>query len=250
MEFVTLNTRRYVRFAGLAALPGLAHAWSLRPTDVGPRTGAGDAPAAAARADLVRDLGGDPDRLTYALQVHGRGLALVDAATPPGAVAEVDALVTTQVGRPLMTFSADCPLIVVYDPGRRVLGMVHASWRCTVARATRQLVETMVARGGCEPVDLWAGIGPSAGPCCYEVQEDVRAAARASLPEADRFFPTRGGRMTFDLWTANRAELLAAGLRDERIEVTDLCTMCRADLFFSYRREGRTGRFELAAVMV
>jgi copper oxidase (laccase) domain-containing protein len=84
---------------------------------------------------------------------------------------------------------------------------------------------------------LLAGVGPSAGPTRYEVGEEVYEAA-AGLPERERFFPRRDGRLYFDLWEANRSQLVFAGVSPENIEVAGICTISRTDLFYSYRREG------------
>ena len=98
--------------------------------------------------------------------------------------------------------------------------------------------------------DLRAGIGPSAGPCCYEVKDDVREAARM-LAGATELFPQRDGRMYFDLWRANRNQLVARGVNSVSIEIAGICTMCRNDMFFSFRREGAgCGHFALMAALV
>jgi hypothetical protein len=101
------------------------------------------------------------------------------------------------------------------------------------------------------PDDLIAAICPSAGPCCYEVGPDVRAAAEEALDSADRFFqprPDAADKWLFDLWAANRAQLRSAGLAGDDIHVAEVCTLCRNDLFSSHRKEGlAAGRF-LAAI--
>lgn len=148
-----------------------------------------------------------------------------------------------------MTFSADCPLLLVYGSSPAVLGVAHASWRCTVAAIARRLVDFMSGALHCAPSTLRAGIGPSAGPCCYEVKEDVHQAA-AGLPARETLFEKRDGRVYFDLWRANREQLLAAGLLAENIEIAGICTMCRTDLFYSFRREGSgCGHFGLMAAL-
>jgi hypothetical protein len=247
MELLHIEDRRHLLFPELRALPGLVHAVTTRPQDLRPGA-VGERPCpppAIARA--LNDLRLDPAAARYGLQIHGAEVVFVDTACPAGPIAGVDALVTTMPGVPLLAFSADCPLILLYDPRRRVLALVHASWRCTVAQLVVRALELMQTRGGSQPSDLHAGISPSAGPCCYEVQDDVVQAAQA-LPPAARCFPTRDGRRYFDLWSANTALLTGAGVPAAQIEVAGLCTMCRTDLFHSYRREGAgCGRFALVA---
>jgi copper oxidase (laccase) domain-containing protein len=200
-------------------------------------------------------------------QVHGD---VVKVVTRGGLAGEADGLVTNTRGLGLLGRSADCPLVLavgpVIDPGndvavsaaggrrrytgrRRnrswVVGMAHASWRSTVGGITGRLVATMVDRFGVKPTDIIAGICPSAGPCCYEVGPEVAAAATAALgPTASEFLPRRDGRLFFDLWQANVDQLRRAGLSDDHIHQAGVCSICRCDLFPSYRIEGgAAGRF-------
>lgn len=249
MRFFHVGDRRYTQFERLAQEAGLAHAFSTRPHDVSARVDEQAGERAARRAAMAADLGLDPVRLHHCEQIHRTQLAVIDASAAPGRYEGFDALVTDQPGAALMTFSADCPLVLLFDPRRRALGMAHASWRCTTALITRQLVLAMQTHFGCRPGDLLAGVGPSAGPEQYEVGEDVYAAA-AGLPRREQLFPRRDGRMVFDLWEANRLLLIESGVRPEHIELAGLCTMTRTDLFYSYRREGPgCGHFGLMAAL-
>lgn len=247
MHLFSIGAARYAQFERLRHAAGLMHAFTTRPDDVSARSDALAPQRAARRARMARDLGFDPARLAWCVQVHDTRLAQVDARHAPGPLEGFDALLTDLPATPLMTFSADCPLLLVHDPVRRAVGLAHASWRCTVARMAALLIERMRAAFGCDPARLLAGIGPSAGPCCYEVREDVRAAA-ADLPDHDALFPRRNGRMYFDLWEANRRQIAASGVPDSQIEVACFCTMCRTDVFYSFRREGPgCGHFGLMA---
>ena len=202
---------------------------------------------AARRRQMALDLELDAEAIAYCVQVHRTELAVIDGSTAAGPRAGVDGLLTIQPGTTLMTFSADCPLVLAYDPLRPAVGMVHASWRCTVAGATRGLIDAMSRSFDCDPKNILAGIGPDAGPCCYEVGAEVYEAA-AGLEQRDAVFCARGGRLLFDLWSANQAQLLAAGVRTENIETAAVCTLCRNDLFYSYRIEGAgCGHFGLMA---
>ncbi len=249
MRFVEIAGRRYAQFAKLADQPGLLHAFSTRPQDVSARDDA-DAPARAQRrAQMAQDWGVSPERLHYCVQVHQPRRRRITHASPTGPQESIDALYSDAHGAGLMTFSADCPLVLVFDVRRAVVAMVHASWRCSVAQATRLLIADLRAEFGCDPRELQAGIGPSAGPCCYEVKADVWEAA-ANLPRRESLFLQRGGRLYFDLWLANRTQLECAGLPSENIELSEICTMCRTDLFYSFRREGPgCGHFGLLAAI-
>jgi len=247
MKFVTIGDRRYTRFDRLAGESGLSHLFTTRPHSIS----ANGRPDDVANREIVSGaLGSSPDRLNYCRQVHEPGIVHVNAEQPGGVLRATDGVFTNDPNRGLMTFSADCPLVLAYDPGRRAVGIVHASWRCTVAHATRRLIGQMCDELGCWPANMLAGIGPSAGPCCYEVKGDVYEAA-GSLADRNRFFHRDGDRMTFDLWSANRAQLVAAGIPESSVEIAGQCTICdNGQIFYSYRREGPgCGHFALAAML-
>jgi hypothetical protein len=180
--------------------------------------------------------------VAYLRQVHG---GTVLEARAGGLAGDGDALVTDVPSLGLMGVSADCPIILAADRGGTAIGMAHASWRGTVRLIAERLVAELVARYGVSPSDVVACIGPSAGPDRYEVGQDVVDAARAGIgPRADGFFIRRQGRTYFDLWSANRDQLMAAGVPPDSVHVAGICTIARNDLFPSYRVEGaRAGRF-------
>lgn len=247
LEFFSIENCRYAQFTRLAREPGLAHAFSTRPQDVSARRDGRQAERGARRAQMAMDLGFDPQRLCYCVQVHETRLAVIDRLAAGGPLEGIDAAVTNIRGVPLMTFSADCPLILAYDPVRKVVGVAHASWRCTTALTTRRLIQIMCRKCDCRPGDILAGVGPSAGPCCYEVKQDVWDAAE-DLPDRDSAFQQREGRLYFDLWRANESLLLSAGVGRENIEIAGECTMCRNDVYYSFRKEkAGCGHFGLMA---
>lgn len=249
MRFIERNGRRYAQFEQLGGEPGLTHAFSTRPFDLSARIDA-DAPRRSERrANMARDFDLNPARLHYCVQIHQTHIANIERGSSPDRLEGFDAAITQDTAAALMTFSADCPLILAYDPVQRALGMAHASWRCCVAGIAGALVCALCERFGCEPENLLAGIGPSAGPGQYEVKQDVYDAA-AQLKNRDDFFTRRGGRMFFDLWRANRSQLEQAGIRTGNIECAEICTMTHNDVFYSFRREGRgCGHFALIAAL-
>lgn len=244
----TVRNRRYLQFDRLRGQVGLVHAITTAPQNLNPAEDATD-PAGAQRArdQAVRDVGLAPDKLCFARQIHQTRIGVIDEPRGGGPIAQTDALITNLPHTPLMSFSADCPLLLIYDPQRHVVATVHAGWRCIVAGLPRLVLSVLGSRFGTRPADLLVGVGPGAGPCCYEVGEDIRAAARA-IPDADACFQPAGDRYKFDLWRACRAQLVAGGVRPDRVENADLCTICRADLFPSFRRDGAaSSRFALVA---
>ena len=187
----------------------------------------------------------------WARQVHG-ATSLIADGQPPGQVGEADVLITARPGIPLAVFTADCLAVVLAEPERRVLAVAHAGWRGTVAGVLGRLVQTLAERFAVRPARLRAAIGPSIGPCCYEVDEPVVGPLRAAFPgDWERWAAAAGpaGKWRLDLWRANADQLVAAGVPAAAIANPRLCTGCRRDLFFSYRKEGRTGRLAALACL-
>jgi YfiH family protein len=163
-------------------------------------------------------------------------------------VGQGDALVTAATGVFLNMRFADCAPILLHDPVRKAVGLAHAGWRGTVKNVAGATVQAMVNDLGCMPHNITAVIGPAIGPCCYQVGEDVIQAVQAALPhpsvgKATPLFSRRNGHYAyFDLWEANSRQLAGAGVG--QVIVSELCTACRTDQFFSHRAErGKTGRF-------
>jgi YfiH family protein len=144
---------------------------------------------------------------------------------------------------------ADCQPILLYDPVRHVLGLIHAGWRGVALGIAGRAVETMQETFGSRPGDLVAGLGPAIGPCCYTVGQNVAAAMGYALPDWSKVMhPLQEGAWQFDLPGANAQQLKAAGVR--RAEQAGLCTACHTDEFFSHRGDnGHTGRFAVAAYL-
>jgi YfiH family protein len=179
-------------------------------------------------------------------QIHGDVVHAVDAR--PTDTLHGDAVVSAAPGLPISVFTADCTPVLLHDPRTGAVGAVHAGWRGTVAHVAVRAVEQMVARFGADPADIVAAIGPAIGPCCFEVGPEVVEAARsAPWPGWDDAVVERSPRDHFDLFAANEGQLLAAGLAPAHVFNSRLCTSCRADMFYSYRRDaGRTGRLQAA----
>lgn len=229
----------------------------------------GDDPEAVTenRARAVAVVGGTLDDLVAAEQVHGDRVEVVSvdhrgrgARGQSGSIPGADALITADPGAVLSMYFADCVPIFLVGPARRdaqaggpayVGGLAHAGWKGTVARIGQRTVEAMASSYAVRPEEVVCVIGPSIGPCCYEVDEPVLGPLRRVFPEQwETLIQPRlggkvgpGGKAMLNLWEANRLALLAAGVRAENIVVAGLCTACRTDLFYSYRAErGRTGR--------
>ena len=152
---------------------------------------------------------------------------------------DVDGLVTDMPDVTLVTFFADCVPLYFLDKKNRAIGLSHSGWRGTVKRMGQKTLETMAEAFGTRPEDVTACIGPSICMDCYEVGGEVIEEFAAEFPEAvhDRlFYKKENGKYMLNLWEANRIVLTDAGIREENLSVTDICTHCNPELLFSHRR--------------
>lgn len=206
----------------------------------------GDAPAAVQENNrrMLHSLSLQDSAVCTVWQVHGVDTVIANSPAPSRKwLNRADAMVTAQRGTTLSMRFADCVPILLYDPHAEVVGMVHAGWRGTLEGAQLSAVQTMVEAFGCLPANIQAGIGPSIGPDCYQVGEEVVAAAQELFPSLEGIIRrAEDGSAYLNLWEANRRLLQQAGL--EQIEVAAICTATNTAEFFSHRAEqGKTGRF-------
>ncbi len=211
-------------------------------------------------------------------QVHGADVAIYDSHEEwrtdwayssyyerpwtPQSIRKADALITKEHRAVLALSFADCVPILLYDPVEQVIGLVHGGWRGTARGIVVATLEAMNEYSGCQPGNIYVGIGPAIAPCCYEVSETVqklflgqmqfetmpvRERYRDLIKEAVVFstlaLPDKTS-LRLDLQATNRNQLLLAGVLPEHIETMEICTGCNVDRFFSHRKEeGKTGRF-------
>ena len=162
----------------------------------------------------------------------------------------VDGLITNEKNVTLTTFYADCVPLFFLDPERRAIGLAHAGWRGTVAKMGAEMVKAMAREFGSSPKELLAAVGPSIGPCCFEVDAPVynEFAALTEIRPHEFIVEKGGGKYIIDLWEANRRILMEAGVPSQNIEVAQLCTKCNAQWLWSHRASGGK-RGGLAAMM-
>jgi YfiH family protein len=272
----TLKTEdglRILQLAPFAKIPWLVHGFSTREGGVSASDGENvlnlsftdwdsRENVAKNRAAFQNSVGGKSLSLVALKQVHSDAIQIFHA---PDSVRVGDASATAHPGLLLAIQTADCVAILLVDPRKRAVAAIHAGWRGTLARITQKAVGAMQREFSSRPSDLLAAVGPCIGPCCYEVGAELVTQFTSQFADAPEYFdePRTGDEpnplqwlnmrppghqpppkaVHLDLRKANRSQLLTAGLRAGNIFVSEFCTGCRKDLFFSYRKEGpRSGR--------
>lgn len=191
-------------------------------------------------------------------QTHTTNLRIVGKADAGKGItrerdySDVDGLLTDEPGVYLATFFADCVPLYFVDTRRKAVALAHSGWRGTVARMGQCVVERMREAYGTDPADLVAAVGPSICQECYEVSEDVADAFASAFHKAGQereiLFAKGGGKYQLDLWRANEIVLAEAGILEENIQVTDLCT-CHNDRYLFSHRASRGQRGNLGAFL-
>jgi YfiH family protein len=199
-------------------------------------------------AALAETLGVSPTDVVRVRQVHGRVVVVVRPGEAIGAPPDADAIVSTDPTRAIAVRVADCVPVLIADRGCRVVAAIHAGWRGTAAGVCGAAIDTIAALGAA-PADLVAAVGPSIGPCCYQVDRPVKAAFDASQPGAGSWFEADGpGRWRLDLWTATIDQLAAAGVPRASISTARLCTADNLSVCYSFRKERAEAGRMVAAI--
>jgi polyphenol oxidase len=271
----TSHGLRILQVPAFSKLPWLTHGFSTRPGGVSSVDGEHVLNLGAVDWDTRENvmlnrrrfqtaLGADALTLLPLSQFHSDVVCVFDSGVPEEPC-RGDASITSRPGLLLAVQTADCAPVLLVDPKKRAVAAVHAGWRGTLQRITEKTVGRMNMQFGSRPQDMLAAIGPCIGGCCYGVGTEVAAAFAAQFPSASEFFdelrtgdepnPLQWltmmppghqpppGKVLLDLRKANRSQLVEAGVRRQNIFASDLCTACRTDLLFSYRKErARSGR--------
>jgi polyphenol oxidase len=180
-------------------------------------------------------------------QVHGTEVVCTDSPRLLDAAHEkADAILTDRTDVTLFMRFADCVPILIYDPVKQVVGIIHAGWQGTVKRIVSHTIDVIQEKYQVDPANIIAGIGPSIGQCHYQVGEEVVEAVEFSFQDkAVDLIKNRNGHPFFDLWKANESLLRSSGVKN--IQTAGECTACHTDEWFSHRAEhGSTGRFAAA----
>lgn len=215
----------------------------------------GDCPETALknRERLASDIEIPLSDFTLAKQIHSGTVTIVTegmrgcgAADLNTAVEATDAMVSAVPRLCLTVLMADCVPLLLFDSQKRVVAAVHAGWQGTVKLIARNTVEILKQEFSCDPVNLLVGIGPSIGPCHYQIGPEVISQVKVMYGDTDSYISRESsdGKGYFDLWEANKQQIMEAGIPSQNIEVARICTFCNAHMFFSARHQkGSTGRF-------
>ncbi len=205
------------------------------------------------RKQLALSLGVPLDNFTIARQIHGCSVKIVTedlrgsgAFTYDTAISATDAMVTSIPGICLILLQADCVPVLFFDVKKKVIGIAHAGWRGTIGMVAQGTVRVLKEKFDCSPNDILVGIGPSIGPCCYVVGPEIVVQIEEVFQTKKGYIynETSDGKGYFNLWEANKIQLVQTGIPERNIEIARICTCCNHSQFFSYRyQKTETGRF-------
>lgn len=247
----------YVTFPALEKLPMIRHGFSTRLGGVS----AGDFSTmnlSFVRGDEEEAVVENYNRILAAMeveqthvifsdQVHDTIVHKVTKEDYPSAnpyekkLAGIDGLITNEAGVTLVTSYADCVPLYFVDPVHHAIGLSHSGWKGTVGKIGAKTIEAMTKEYQTNPEDVIAVIGPSICFDCYEISADVAHQFEAvfTKEEAQQMLQDKGnGKYQLDLWLANKLILQGAGIKEENITNSDICTCCNSTLFFSHRASG------------
>ena len=268
LKIIDKNDLVYIQFPKLQKIDFIRHTFSTR------HGGVSTGDAASMNLSFNKDscsenviknfeilcgaVGIDTANLVLSHQTHTNNVIVVNSShkgtgiTKPS-FCDVDGMITGKKNVALVTQYADCTPLVFCDVVKKVIATSHAGWRGTVKLIGKVTVEKMVSEFGCNPKDIIAGIGPAIGKCCYEVDDPViNEFKKLEGLEFDKFIiPKEKGKYMLDLAEANRQILVSAGIKNENIDVGDLCTCCNCKDLHSHRATGgKRGNLALIIQMV
>ena len=192
------------------------------------------------KSSFARELNVMERDLFFVNQVHDKEIRIINDSSINN-IEDYDGLMTASTGKVLCTCYADCVPLLFFDPVNRVVASVHSGWKGTIKFIGRDTVLKMAKEFNSKVGDILVGIGPSIGPCCFEVQEETYEQFRKKLSIGA--FEDKG-KLFVDLWNSNIYMLTQIGVKRENIECKGICTSCNSNRFYSYRKGDKdSGRF-------
>lgn len=192
------------------------------------------------KENLCKELNMNFENLTNNKQTHSDIVNIIKKEDI-GKIKEGDALVTNLKKTPLLVFVADCVPVAIVDTKKEAVALCHAGWRGTYSKITQKSIENMEKLYGTNPEDLVCVLGPSIGPCCYEVSKDLIEKFNTIITNRDeKFYIIKESKYYLDLWKVNELILTSCGVKKENIVNLNICTSCNSDKFHSYRKHNQT----------
>jgi YfiH family protein len=265
MISVIIKGMPVLQFTGLNSFPGLFHFSSLRVggtskdnySSLNLGLNSGDAPhnVLANRMKLCDALDIDSAKFVLPKQTHSATVKVIDPDffrfdehERKAFLNETDAVITNIEGVCVAIKTADCIPVLLFDPKRKVVAAIHAGWRGTIQNIVLKTIIKLTEEFGSQPADLFAGIGPSISPGVYEVGKEVWGQFAAEFYSDTA--PAQEDKKVLNLWKANHAQLIFAGVPSNQIETARICTLSDRERFFSARRDGpKTGRMATGIMM-
>ena len=259
-DIITGSKVKYITFKRLGDIPFIKHGFSTRfggvsegiysSLNLGLKTGDRPSNMKENIKRFMSEIGVNHKGLVIPDQVHGDVVRVVNGEDSgrdylkQGNYSGADGLVTDVPNIPLMATFADCVPIFFVDTVKKAIGIGHAGWKGTKLKIGKKIAQTMIDVYGSKVDEVVAVIGPSIGKCCYEVDDVVVKQFSKSFVDTSTFIFSEGqSEYRLDLREANRIALNEIGISDKNIVISNLCTGCNLDLFYSHRKEkGSTGR--------
>lgn len=252
------ENRRYFKSSLLESTGAVSHGFTTKlggascgkveGLNLGFRVGDNSAAVRENYKTVARDLEMPYKAIVASRQTHSTNIRVVTAddmgkgVSRESDIFDTDALITNCAQIPLVVFYADCVPILMFDTKKRAAAAIHSGWRGTADKIAEKTVRALAENFGSQPEDILAAVGPSIGPCCFECGAEV-----AELFPDDIVSKNENGKFKVNLWQNIVRMFTDCGLRRENIEVFEQCTMCKSDIFYSYRKHkektGRMGAF-------
>lgn len=183
------------------------------------------------------------DKIYNASQVHGIDLEIIeDQKAEEISMKKLDGLISNKRGIALVTYHADCLPLYFYDRVKKVIGLAHSGWKGSLNNIAKAMIDALKSSFNSNLEDIVVAIGPSIGPCCYEIGRDVEGLFNEKFTDIDDIIIARDDKLYLDLRKVNRINLLNRGIKNENIVESSFCTACNTDILYSYRKENTKDR--------
>ena len=227
---------KYIKSELLSKYTDISHGFTLRGNDF-MHADINSSTFTESKRKMAEELNIETNNLYFLNQVHDKNILKITENTQ-NEIKEYDALATNAKNKVLATCFADCVPVLLFDSKQKVVSSIHSGWKGTVKQIAKNTIEFMIANYNSQPNDIIAVIGPSIGPCCFQVNTDVK----------EQFVSIFGEKVInenkVDLWGANKIQLINCGVKEKNIECLNICTCCNNHKFYSYRKgDKEAGRF-------